>query len=132
MYHFLKALPQNLWVGPPSSPSPSGRGVGVRGFNQFVMNTLQNGLRFGQNFMIPKSQNPVAHGFQTGSSFVIPVLLFPMLATIGLDHQLGFEAREIDDVRLNHQLASELETTGPMRPQVMPQQAFCIRHLASQ
>jgi hypothetical protein len=96
------------------------------------MNALQNGLRLGQNFMIPKSQNPVAHGFQTGSSFVIPVLLFSMLATIGLDHQLGFEAREINDVRLNHQLASELEATESMRPQVMPQHAFCIRHQASQ
>jgi hypothetical protein len=96
------------------------------------MNALQNGLRLGQNFMIPKSQNPVAHGFQTGSSFVIPILLFSMLATIGLDHQLGFEAREINDVRLNHQLASELEATESMRPQVMPQQTFSIRHLASQ
>ena len=104
----------------------------MRGFNQFVMNALQNGLRLGQNFMIPKSQNPVAHGFQTGSSSVIPVLLFSMLATIGLDHQLGFEAREINDVRLNHQLASELEATESMRPQVMPQQTFSIRHLASQ
>ena len=104
----------------------------MRGFNQFVMNALQNGQRLGQNFMIPKSQNPVAYGFQTGSSSVIPVLLFPMLATVGLDHQLGFEAREINDVRLNHQLASELETTEPLRPQVMPQQAFCIRHLTSQ
>ena len=104
----------------------------MRGFNQFVMNALQNGLRLDQNFMIPKSQNPVAHGLQTGSSIVILVLLFPMLATVGLDHQLGFEAREINDVRLNHQLASELETTEPLRPQVMPQQAFSIRHLASQ
>jgi hypothetical protein len=106
--------------------------VGVRGFNQFVMNTLKNGLRPGQYFMIPKSQNPVAQGFQICRPLVFSVLLFPMLATIGLNHQLDFEARKINDVRLNHQLASESETTETTRPQVMPQQTFSIRHLTSE
>jgi hypothetical protein len=95
------------------------------------MNTLKNSLRPGQYFMIPKSQNPIAQGFQIGRPLAISILLFRMLATVGLNHQLGFEACEVNDVRLNHQLASELETTKPMRPQMMPQQAFCIRHLTS-
>jgi hypothetical protein len=106
--------------------------VGVRGFNHFVMNTLKNGLRPVQHFMIPKSQNPVTQGFQIGRPLAISVLLFLMLATIGLNHQFDVKIHEINDVRLNHQLASEPETTETTRPQVMPQQAFCIRHLTSQ
>jgi hypothetical protein len=85
--------------------------VGVRGYNQFVMNTLKNDLRPVQYFMIPKSQNPVAQGFQIGRPLSISVLLFLMLATIGLNHQLDVQARKINDVWLNHHLASEPETT---------------------
>jgi hypothetical protein len=85
------------------------------------MNALKNGLRPVQYFMIPKSQNPVAQGFQIGRPLSISVLLFLMLTTIGLNHQLGFEAREINDVRLNYQLAPKSETTETTRPQVMPQ-----------
>jgi hypothetical protein len=96
------------------------------------MNTLKNGLRPVQYFMIPKSQNTVAQGFQIGRPLTISVLLFLMLATIGLNHQLDVKTYEINDVRLNHQLASEPETTETTRPQVMPQQAFCVRHLTSQ
>ena len=92
----------------------------MRGFNQFVMNSLKNGLRPVQYFIIPKSQNPVAQGFQIGRPLSISVLLFLMLTTISLNHQLGFDAGEINDVRLNHQLAPEPETTETTRPQVIP------------
>ncbi|HSB13302.1 MAG TPA: hypothetical protein VLE22_02520 [Bryobacteraceae bacterium] len=96
------------------------------------MNTLKNGLRPVQYFMIPKLQNPVAQGFQIGCPLTISVLLFLMLTAIVLNHQLDVRTHEIDDVRLNHQLVPEPETTETTHPQVMPQQAFCIRHLTSQ
>jgi hypothetical protein len=96
------------------------------------MNTLKNGLRLGQNLMIPESQNPVTQGFQIGRPLAISVLLHLMLATIGLNHQLGFKADKINNVRLDHQLAPEPETTATTRPKLMPQQAFCIRHLTSE
>jgi len=85
--------------------------VGVRGYNQFVINSLKNDLRPVQYFMIPKSKNPVAQAFQIGRPFAISLLLFLMLTTIGLNHQLDVQARKIKDVRLNHHLASEPETT---------------------
>jgi len=55
-----------------------------------------------------------------------------MLTTIDLDSQLNFKTDEVNDVRLNKQLAPKLKTSQTARSQMTPQRAFDVCRTASQ
>ena len=93
----------------------------MRGFFQSAENPLQYRLDIIQDFMIPKPENAVAHSFQMLGSGRVLFFLIGMLPAVRFYDELRLETREVDDVRLDHQLASELKASQSAISQVTPQ-----------
>jgi len=77
------------------------------------MNTRQNVVCLVQNLMVPEPHHTVTSALQIGRALVIAGLLFKMLSAICFNDQPGFNASEVDNIRLDDELPSEFESREP-------------------
>jgi hypothetical protein len=80
-----------------------------------------------QYVVIPESQHPISEPAQKSSSLLIVSFLIGMLSAIDFDHQLGVQAKEVDDVRLDGLLPPKLRPGESAIAQVVPKDILGIR-----
>jgi len=88
-------------------------------------------LQLTEYLVVPETHDPVSHSFKSGDSPGIVCGLIAMLSPVSFDNQSCFQAYKIDNVRLNHYLASELVSCQPASSQVFPQGFFRLAGLAA-
>jgi len=103
----------------------------VRGHFQAAENLFQHRLDIIQDFVIPKPQDAVAQSFQMLGSGRVLFFLIGMLPAVGFYDELRLETGEVNDVRFDRQLASELEASQSAISQATPQQSFGVRCAAA-
>ena len=87
-------------------------------------------LRVGKDFIVPEAQNAPALALQLG----VTLLVFTrasMLAAIGFDHQMRFNASEVDNVWCDGELAPK-SPTQPVFAECFPQHLFSVCHVPAQ
>lgn len=60
------------------------------------------------------------------------MLTFVVLPTVNFDNDMRSEMHEVGDVRADGLLTTEFLAVQTMRPQMTPEQSFCIGHLLPQ
>ena len=111
------------------SPSPSGRGVGVRGRCVTALKIASTTASACINTSLFQKRSTVkALGFKTLGTKTIVLLI--VLRTIHLDDQLGRGAVEVDDVRWHGMLPAEPEASQLARTRASPQLVFRISRFA--
>lgn len=83
-------------------------GGAVKALSAPGQDMLGGAIRILHYFAVPQSDNGPALGFEEcGSPRIVAHRRFGMLAAIQLYRQLGFAAREVNDVRFNDELPCE-------------------------
>ncbi len=95
-------------------------------------NDFHHRVDFRQNVMVPEAKDLKSLGFQPGGAAGVIVFLVAMLATISLDHERHFLAREVRDERADWDLPSEFGTMELATAQPRPQPGFGRCLLAAQ
>jgi len=81
-----------------------------------------------KNIHVPESQHSEAPSHEPPAT---PVVLFDcrgMLASVDLDHEPSFEAREINDVGTHRNLTSKAATFDLIHAKSHPQPDLCVSH----
>jgi hypothetical protein len=95
---------------------------------QHAQYLLQNRLRFPQDLVVPKADHAIATIGKPRIALRIRHGL-KVLPPIGLDDQLCAEMHEINDVRTQGMLPSELLAAEPVRSEKTPEQALRVRQV---
>jgi hypothetical protein len=92
----------------------------------------QHSIQIIQYVVVPESQNlPPLQLQKRGASFVIPNPIL-MLATVQFNYQHPINADKIGDIRPNRMLAPKTASFQLPAAQRAPQDAFHVRHVATQ
>lgn len=70
--------------------------------------------------MVPKSYNPETRSFKKQGPLPISVCLIRVLSTVKFYNQMVFRAAEVNDVRSNKMLTTELQAIELTRPKTRP------------
>ena len=89
--------------------------------------------RIAKDVNISESQNAVALGLKPlGATVVVPnLLLVAVLIAVDLDDQLRLRAKEVDDVRADDLLATELEALDAAHAEQRPEATLGLCHVAA-
>lgn len=113
-----------------SSPSPTGRGVGVRVRRRdYREDRLNHSIQRKQHIVIPKAQHDPAFRLKPPRPCLIEGCL--MLRSVQLNNHLSFNATKVCDVRCNRMLPSELEALELIPTRTAPKCTLCLGHVAT-
>ncbi len=85
-----------------------------------------------QDFMVPKTQDPIAKIGKIRRSFCVAILPRSMLPPVYFDNQPGFGTHKISDVALEQHLTAKLVAHHLAAPEHPPEQGFGIRLIVPQ
>ena len=117
--HFFSSLPRA------GLPLPLRERGGVRG-NQFRPDSLEHAFYIVQCFIVPESDHSKSLRFQVHGPPGITLHFICVLTTVELHDQFLLKTHEIDDVRLDDLLPSELRSHEQAIAQMPPQQLLCV------
>ena len=82
-----------------------------------------------ENLLVCEPHHKQPKRIQDGGTFVIVVDLVLMNCAIDLDDNPGRMAVEVDDEPLDDLLTAETKACQPLRTELLPEDAFRLRHL---
>jgi hypothetical protein len=88
-------------------PLPGRERVRVR-VAQNCYNLFQNSLEIGKDFIVPKSENPIASGNQKFRSTLVIVYSLGVLSSVKLNNEPFFRAAKINDEGSDEMLTAKL------------------------
>ena len=92
----------------------------VAALRERPFNAQQDPIQVFGYLVIPESQHPETQGFKLAGAIGVELRIPIVLTTIDIHHQSLGPAAEIDNVRPNYVLSSELVAVELAHPQTLP------------